>query len=84
MRELKEKHVRILLVACAVVILALSITVAWMTLKNRALRTADIEASRALASAQQANESLKAEAAEKESSLADQMKKQSESYSREK
>lgn len=84
MRELKEKHVRILLVACAVVILALSITVAWTTLKNRTLRTLDAEVSRALASAQQANESLKAEEAEKESSLADQMQKQSESYSREK
>lgn len=84
MRELKEKHVRILLVACAVVILALSITVACMTLKNRTLRTADAEVSRALASAQQANESLKAEEAEKESSFADQMEKQSESYSREK
>lgn len=84
MRELKEKHVRILLVACAVVILALSITVAWTTLKNRTLRTLDAEVSRAFASAQQANESLKAEEAEKESSLADQMQKQSESYSREK
>lgn len=85
MQSIKENKIfKLLILILAVIVLALSVTVAVMASKNRAMQTADLEASQALESAAGEKASLEEARASEAQSYQDQLNEQSAAYASEK
>lgn len=85
MQSIKENKIfKLMILILAVIVLALSVTVAVMASKNRAMQTADLEASQALESAAGEKASLEEARASEAQSYQDQLNEQSAAYASEK
>lgn len=85
MQSLKENKIfKIVILVFAVIVLALSVTVAVMASKNRVMRTADLSASQALESAASEKASLEEARASEAQSYQNQLNEQSAAHASEK